>query len=460
MWGKYRLPVFILFVAVLFALALIPLKSYASRLIYKMEHYLPDNLYVDQVGLGGKTLLQAEEILNKMEAAQLSKSLAIHYDDGAYTQSSIFTYEQLGYFAEKEKLLTDLKRLLGHDIHFVKRFIAYQKIEKSGAVYLLNYAIHYDRFLKAMAIFEDASLQPPVDARYSITKGKVSIVKEENGYIFDKDALYKELLANRELTSFKLASKAVKPNVTSQQLESQGIKEMISSFTTKFDAGNVPRSSNIRLAAKMIDGTILAPGGVFSFNGVVGERTRERGFQEAGVYMNGRVDTGIGGGICQVSTTLYNAVLFANLEVLERSNHSLTVPYVPLSRDAAVSWGAQDFKFRNNTKYYIYIRSAATAYTVTFELYSTKSDAKVELESKTLSKISAPVVYLDDASIELGQQYIMEKGHDGYQSQLTKKVYQGGSLVSSEVLSKDKYQTSVQVVKRGTKIITIDDIDI
>lgn len=460
MSGKYRLPVMILILIALFALAVIPLKSYASRLIYKMEHYLPNNLYVDQVGLGGKTLLQAEEILNRMEAAQLSKSVSIRYDDGAYTQSSSFTYEQLGYFAEKEKLLADLKRLLNGDANFLKRFIQYKKIENSRADYSLNYSIHYDKFLKAMAIFDDSSLKPPVDAKYSITKGKVSILKEVNGYIFDKDALYKELLANRELASFKLAPKAVKPNVTAEQLESQGIKEMISSFTTKFDSGNVPRSSNIRLAAKIIDGTILAPGGVFSFNGVVGERTRERGFQEAGVYINGRVDTGIGGGICQVSTTLYNAVLFANLEVLERSNHSLTVPYVPLSRDAAVSWGAQDFKFRNNTEYYIYIRSVATAYTITFELYSTKSDTKVELESKTISKTSAPVIYIDDASIEFGQEHVMEKGHDGYQSQLTKKVYLGDSLVSAEVISKDKYQTSVQVVKRGTKIITIDDMDI
>lgn len=459
MSSKYRLLVFILLFIILFALVMIPLKSYASRLIYKMEHYLPSNLYVDQVGLGGKTIEQAEEILNKMEAAQLAKSITISYDDGTYAQSSSFTYEQLGYFAEKEKLLEDLKKLIDSNTNFVKKFIRYRKIENSRADFPLKYSIHYDRFLKAMASFDDDSLKPPVDAKYVITSGKVTIKEEQNGYIFDKDALYKELLSNRELTSFKLAPKAVKPNVTAEQLASQGIKELISSFTTRFDSGNVPRSSNIRLAAKIIDGTILAPGAIFSFNGVVGERTRERGFQEAGVYINGRVDTGIGGGICQVSTTLYNAVLFANLEVLERSNHSLTVPYVPLSRDAAVSWGSQDFKFRNNTEHYIYVRCVATSYTITFELYSTKSNTKVELDSKTISKISAPVTYIDDASMEYGQEHVVEKGHDGYQSQLTKKVYQEGSLISSEVISKDKYQTTVQIVKRGTKIIANDGAD-
>ena len=442
---------------ILLVFMLIPLKGYASKLVYRINHFLPDNLYVNGTAFGGKTLQQAADILNRLETNQLARQVTITYDDGQYSQSSSFTYGQLGYFAEKQKLQSQLTLLLDPNVNLLKRIIEHKNIERKGRNYELNFSIHYDKFIKTMEIFDDSVLKPPIDARYKISGGRVEILKEENGYIFDKEALYKELSDNKELATYKLGAKAVQPQTTASELEKQGIKELISSFTTYFDGGNLPRSSNIRLAAKIIDGTIVPPGGVFSFNEVVGERTKERGFQEAGVYINGRVDTGVGGGICQVSTTLYNAVLFADLQVLERSNHSLTVPYVPLSRDAAVSWGAQDFKFCNNTDYYIYIKGGAGGGSISFELYSTKANKKVELESKTISKTKAPVIYIDDASAEVGHEQVIEGGHDGFQSELTKKVFAGGLLISTEVISKDRYSTSVRVIRRGTKMILADD---
>jgi vancomycin resistance protein YoaR len=289
----------------------------------------------------------------------------------------------------------------------------------------------------------------------------VQILKEEYGFAYDKEDLYKELQSNQDITQANLNVKAFKPSVTTEILKMQGINEKISSFTTHFDANNKPRSSNIKLAAKSIDATVLPPGAVFSFNEIVGQRTEERGFKEAGVYINGKVDTGICGGICQVSTTLYNAVLLADLLVIERNSHSLTVPYVPLSRDAAVSWGLQDFKFTNNTENHILINSKTTAGSITFEFYSTKSNKSVELISTTLSRINAPVLYIDDIVAPFGQNIVVDKGHDGYQSQLVKNVYLDKNRVSSEVVSKDKYMTAAKIIKRGLRIpdsmLRIDD---
>lgn len=121
-----------------------------------------------------------------------------------------------------------------------------------------------------------------------------------------------------------------------------------SSFSTYFysPAG---RTTNIKVACKYIDGTLLAPGEVFSFNDVVGQRTAKRGFKKATVYRGQEVAEGFGGGVCQVSTTLFNAALLGNLDIVERSQHSMKVHYVDAGRDAAISWGTQDFKFRNNT---------------------------------------------------------------------------------------------------------------
>lgn len=453
MKNKHIIMGIIVLIIIMIALIAFPLKNYVSNLLFKINNYMPNNLYVNNLHLGGKSLEQAIDELGKLEETQLKKPIIITYNDGSNDHKSVnFTYRQLGYYADKSIVTEKLNLIMDQNISIIKRFLHYRSIERSGLNYELTFGIHYDKFLKALEILDNATLKAPVNAKFEIIKGKVQIVQEENGFVFDKEALYKELQINKDLTKANLNVKAIKPSVTAEILKNQGIKELISSFTTNFDAGNAPRSSNIKLAAKFIAGTILPPGATFSFNEVVGQRTEEKGFQEAGVYINGKVDTGIGGGICQVSTTLYNAVLLADLLVMERSNHSLTVPYVPLSRDAAVSWGSQDLKFTNNTENHILINSSTKSGSITFELYSTKSNKSVELISTTLARTKAPILYIDDIVAPFGQDTVVDKGHDGYQSQLVKNVYVDRNRVSTEIVSKDKYLTATKIIKRGLRI--------
>jgi vancomycin resistance protein YoaR len=431
-------------------------------MLFKINNYLPNNLYVNDVHFGGKTLEQAALELNKIEEEELKKRITISCDDGLnYNKNIDFTYSQLGYYVDKAPITESLKQIMDQNTNSLKRFLHYRSIERSRLDYKLSFGIHYDKFLKALEILDDSTLKPAVDARFEIINKQVEILPEVDGFAFDKEGLFKELQTNKDITVAKLKVKAVKPNVTADMLKTQGVKELISSFTTNFDPGNAPRSSNIKLAAKSIAGTILPPGAVFSFNEVVGQRTEEKGFKEAGVYINGKVDTGIGGGICQVSTTLYNTVLLADLLVMERSNHSLTVPYVPLSRDAAVSWGSQDFKFSNNTENYILIHSKTSGGSITFELYSTKSNKRVELISTTLARNKAPVQYIDDMLAPYGKEIVVDKGHDGFQSQLVKNVYIDARRISTEVVSKDKYLTAIKIIKRGVRIpdtiLSVDD---
>ncbi|MDF2521149.1 MAG: hypothetical protein K0R84_1777 [Clostridia bacterium] len=444
--------IIILFIFLLILIALF-IRNYTVNLIGRMNNYLPNNLYINDIHIGNKTLAEAEELIKILEAVKLDKEIVITYEDGkGYVENHSFTYGELGYFAEKKVLMDELTSIFDNKGNIFKRIWQYKSIERSARNYTLKFNIDYNRFAKALNVFDSSKLQKPINAKYAVVKGKIVIVKEEIGYMFDKQALYNKLVADTSLNAAKLQVKAVNPSITAAQLAKQGIKEKISEFTTRFDAGNASRSSNIRLAAKIINGTVLAPGEVFSFNTIVGERTLERGFKEAGVYMNGKVDTGIGGGICQVSTTLYNAVLYADLHVLERYNHSLTVPYVPLSRDAAVSWGLQDFRFVNNTDYHIYIYASASKSSITFALFSTKSNKTVDLISTTISKIKAPVLYKDDASLEVGKQLVEDSGHDGFESQLVKKVYVNSKLVNTGIVSKDKYGTTSKIVIRGTKL--------
>ncbi len=448
----------IIVLSVLLLIAIfIPIKNYTIKLTQKMQQYLPNNLYINEIDIGNKTLSEAEELLTVIEREQLNKEIAIIFDDGkGLCQSQHLSYKQLGYYADKAAIINNLKVILNTKDNMFMQIWKYKSIENSGSKYTLKFILDKNKFMSALQIFNDSKLNPPKDAKYIYNNGKIEIVKEENGYIFDKEALYNELQADIRHTSVKLRTTLAAPKITAAKLEKQGVREKISSYTTKFDGNNLSRSSNIRLAASIIKGTVLAPGDTFSFNETVGQRTTERGFKEAGVYINGKVDTGIGGGICQVSTTLYNAVLLADLQVLERNNHSLTVHYVPLSRDAAVSWGQQDFKFINNTDYHIYIHSSTTKNSITFALFSTKSNKKIELISSTISKTNAPIIYRDNEALEVGKQIVEESGHHGFESQLIKKVYIGDKLVSTGIVSKDKYITTAKIIIRGTKIPILD----
>lgn len=429
------------------------LKVQISKLVYNMNHFLPQNIYVNGTYIGGLTIEEALHRLDLLEQVQQSKSITILYDDGlGLFQSSSYIYSELGGYANKESVAQQLYSIMNKKSNILKRFWRYRQIENSSLSLSLPFNIDQDKFMDALRKFDDSKLKQPVDAKLKCSDGKVQITPEEYGYVYDKETIYKELIKNPNFTTVKLHLKAVRPAMTTEDIEAMGIKEKIVSFSTRFDGSNAPRVANIKLAAKSIDGTILVPNGIFSFNEVVGDRTPKTGYLEAGIYRNGKVDTGIGGGVCQVSTTLYNAALLTDLEIIERSNHSLTVAYVPLSRDAAVSYGLQDLKFLNNTKHHIYIHSKVTSSTITFEFYSTKSNKKVELISTTISKVNAPIEYINDAAMLIGQEKVIEKGHDGFQSQLVKNTYIDGELVYSAIISKDRYQTSSKIVRRGKRI--------
>jgi vancomycin resistance protein YoaR len=441
-------------IAILLCLtAAVPVFSYASDVVVKIGEKVPENVYMDDIYIGGMKITEAESLIDDKVKKIENREIKIVYNIDGQAESRNFTLKELGYYTDKNKVKLEIPSMLGGDAGFIEKLRNYKAIEKSGKIFKLSEGIEYEKFAGALKVFDVENLDKPVNAKYKYQDGQVLIVDEKSGYELDVKGLYKKvsesIKENKEV--FSLGLKEVEAEITAEDLKSQGIKEKITSFTTKFTASNKPRSKNISLAGKFIDGTIVAPGETFSFNETVGERTKARGFQVAGVYVNGKVDEGIGGGICQVSTTLYNAVLLADLEIAERRNHSLTVPYVPLSRDAAVSWGTQDFKFKNNTEHYIYIHTKLTNDTITFDLFSTKGNKTVELISTTLERNEAPVKYIEDSKLEEGKEVVVDKGHDGYKSKLVKKVYVDGKLIEAKTIANDKYLTASKVVKKGIK---------
>ena len=212
----------------------------------------------------------------------------------------------------------------------------------------------------------------PVDATYSFSEdNQMEIHTEKKGRAIDLDSVIAQIKTldifkpNPVLVSFK----EISPTISTAELEKQKITGLLATYTTDFNTSQANRTENIYLATQALNGKILKPGETFSFNDSVGPRTSSAGYKEAPIIVNGEISSGLGGGVCQVSTTLFNVLLLADLPISERTNHDLAVAYVPRGQDATVDYGNLDLKFRNNTGGFILIKCKTVQNSLTFSLY-------------------------------------------------------------------------------------------
>lgn len=241
------------------------------------------------------------------------------------------------------------------------------------------------------------------------------------------------------------------PEITLNDLGKEAFPQILGTFSTTYNTSNQNRITNLKLASEKIDGTIILPGETFSYNKVVGERTIAKGYKEAAVYAGGKVVDGIGGGICQLSSTLYNSVLYANLEITSRSNHRFLTSYVTAGRDATVSWGTIDFCFKNTRSYPIKITSEVKNGVVTTSIYGIKEEKEYEvvIESKVTEVIPYNTKYVKDSTLKEDEEEIVQYGANGAKSETYKIVKYNGIVVSREQISSDIYSPLERIVKRG-----------
>ena len=247
--------------------------------------------------------------------------------------------------------------------------------------------------------------------------------------------------------------KITKAKTTIADLGSKAFPYRLGYFTTRYDAGNLSRTTNLAIATRKINEYVVQPGEVFSYNKVVGKRSVEAGYKEAAIYTSNGVENGLGGGICQISSTLYNAVLKANLEIVERHNHSYVTSYCAAGRDATVSYGSLDFKFKNSRKYPIKIVASVSGGVATVSIFGIKEDPEyvVEITSSVTSNIPAPEKRIEDPSLPAGQEVVVTKGTSGCRSVTYKTVYDtNGNKISSQQISSDYYGTIAKEIKVGT----------
>ena len=257
----------------------------------------------------------------------------------------------------------------------------------------------------------------PVNAYY--TTDPYTVHPSEDGVDFKISMEEAENLLQKDQEEYVIPLKVTVPEITTKMIGTEAFPDLISEFSTKYSQSQKDRTTNLKLAAEKINGTVLMPGEVFSYNTVVGKRTIDAGYKEAKIYVNGEVVDGLGGGICQVSSTLYNAVLYANLEIVERRNHQFVPSYAGAGLDATVVYGSIDFQFKNTRNYPIKIQCSVDRGICNFQIYGLKEETEYEVN------VWANVISRSKTAIK---------------SKAYRQLKLNGEVVSTQLLYSDTYK--------------------
>lgn len=285
------------------------------------------------------------------------------------------------------------------------------------------------------------------DAYY--TKDPFTIYPEVEGVDFDVAAA-KELL-KEEKEEYVIKLTITKPKVTIDQIGSEAFPDQLATFTTRYDVSDVNRTTNLQIACQKINGKVVLAGETFSYNKTLGPRTTAAGYRNGKVYEGGEVVDGIGGGICQISSTLYNTVLMSNLEIVERKNHQFVTSYLPAGRDATVVYGITDFKFKNTRKYPVKISASAKNGIATVSLYGIKEENEYtfSFSTKTVASIPFTTKYEENTTIPVGTEKVRQKGANGLKTETYITKMLNGKVLSTTLLSKDTYDAMAKIIVKG-----------
>jgi len=283
---------------------------------------------------------------------------------------------------------------------------------------------------------------------------RVTVRPAQPGWELDVDAARRAILAaalSPTDRTAKLVVERSQPELTTREARAMGITGRVAGYTTYY-GGEPNRIHNVQLVASMVDGAMIAPGSTFSFNGTTGERSPDRGFREAPVIINGELQNGIGGGVCQVSTTVFNAAYEAGLPIESRTNHALYISHYPQGRDATVNYPDIDLRFRNDTGRWLLLRTFVGSSALTVKLYGTPQNRRVETETAPLEVTGAPgAKRTPDANLWTGVQVVDDAGEPSRRTSVTRRVYSPQGKLLSETTWTSWYRSEPKLIRYGTK---------
>ncbi|HEY7345889.1 MAG TPA: VanW family protein [Gaiella sp.] len=308
-----------------------------------------------------------------------------------------------------------------------------------------------ERWLASLARSVD---REPRDATFRVVSGGIELVPSRPGRSLDLDraraALAKAVFSTTGRNA-TVATSTTPPARTTQDAQAMGIDEVVGSYTTTY-GGTPGRLHNVQLVAELIDGALVAPGARFSFNQTTGERNAAKGFEQAPVIINGELESGIGGGVCQVSTTVFNAAFEAGLSIEKRTNHALYISHYPLGRDATVNYPDLDLVFRNDTDHWLLLRTFVSPGSLTVNLYGTSPGRRVETETAPLRvEGKVPWKRIDDDTMFKGEKVVEQWGAPPRSTSVTRRVYTSDGKLLYDTTWRSYYVGEPTVVRLGTK---------
>lgn len=414
-----------------------------------------EGVRIGSIDVGGMTEDEAAAVIEDQINHILDSSVSIQIS-GEKLQTSV---KGLGVSCDWQNTVNKAYQL-GKDGNPFKQLKVRKQIKLSGKEYSLPYEISDDTiqdFVEERCKPFDVSMK---NSKLTFKDGKPKATKDQVGHEVQvsetvekiRKTLEKALEENNsDAMVIDAVVKDTKPKYTQEEVSK--CENLLGTYSTSFASSAAPRANNVKTAAGYINGTVLYPGETFSTIKVIKDRTEANGYQAAPEYSSGNVVDGIGGGVCQVSTTLYNAVINAELEIVERSPHSMVVSYVDVSRDAAISGDYKDFKFKNNTQTPICIAGSAQGGTLTFQIYGEETRAenrKIEFQSETLETIQpgAPVTTVDNSK-PASYRSVTQSAHVGYRAKLWKIVYIDGKQTEKIELNSSSYKAEPEHIIVG-----------
>ncbi len=294
----------------------------------------------------------------------------------------------------------------------------------------------------------------PTDADFAVSGSSVRIVPDRPGYALDAEATARALLRAalrlRNRTAPIVVAKTLAKRTTADA-RAMGVTGLVSTYTTVY-GGDPNRIHNVQLVSHLVDHKLIAPGETFSFNETTGERTAAKGFLEAPVIINGELQTGLGGGVCQVSTTVFNAAFEAGLKITERTNHALYISHYPQGRDATVNYPDVDLKFVNDTSHWLLLRTFVGSSELTVSLYGAPTHRRVESSTTPLVDVSQPPLKKTvDPSLDPGATVVDDFGEPARTTSVERKVYDGGGRLLYDNTWYSSYRAEPKLVRVGPK---------
>ncbi|MFF2890006.1 VanW family protein [Paenibacillus sp. NPDC057967] len=428
---------------------------------YANQELVPEGVTAGKLQIGGMYIDDAIALLDKYEKALEKRSITVQANQVAKDSRS-WLVSEFGYRAEftgaRDALLQLKKGGLWERARYRYQFPNHYALSQSWEKSAFESALR-----KQWRWVENNS---PQNASREITKqDEVIYTPHADAYRLDLAGLVQEadlwvLLEENEVGQevtddlgtmvAELPISTIHPDITLEKLKNEGIDRLIMSFTTDFSSSAEGRSHNVSVTAKTLNDWYLKPDEVFAYSELIAKAEKEHTYREAPVILNGKFVPGIGGGICQVSSTLYQAILRAGLGIEERRNHSLPVAYLPLGHDATYATDAIDFKFRNTTGKSLLIRTSVKNKKLTIKLFGTMpSNESYEIESVTLDTLSPKTQQSVNPALPVGKTVVVDKGKPGYIVETYRTHLRDGKVITRERVSKDTYRAQPTLIETG-----------